>query len=72
MTAYAIKERGSEGRVASGGGGAPEASAPPDAGSCIHYWVIEPANGPISRGVCQSCRAEREFKNFVDGYDPPE
>ena len=37
---------------------------------CAHYWVIEPANGPVSQGVCQVCLEVREFKNFVDSYDP--
>jgi len=30
---------------------------------CRHYWVIEGARGPISRGVCKFCGAEREFYN---------
>jgi hypothetical protein len=33
--------------------------------TCCHHWVIEPANGPISRGVCQRCNESREFKNSV-------
>lgn len=40
-----------------------------DAGPvCAHYWVIEPANGPVSQGQCQNCMEVREFKNFVDSY----
>ena len=35
---------------------------------CAHYWVIEPANGPVSRGTCQNCLEVRDFKNFVDSY----
>ncbi len=31
---------------------------------CIHYWVLEPPFGPISKGVCKICGTEREFKNF--------
>jgi len=34
---------------------------------CAHYWIIEPANSPVSLGVCQVCREVREFKNFADG-----
>ncbi len=34
---------------------------------CMHYWVIQPAEGPVSAGVCQYCWETREFKNFVEG-----
>jgi len=30
---------------------------------CAHYWVIESANGPTSRGVCKFCGEKREFRN---------
>ena len=30
---------------------------------CRHYWVIESASGPTSRGVCRICGEEREFLN---------
>lgn len=30
---------------------------------CRHYWVIEAADGPVSRGVCRFCGEEREFLN---------
>lgn len=33
---------------------------------CRHYWVIQPADGPISPGVCQNCGEAREFKNYVE------
>ena len=36
--------------------------------ACAHYWVIEPANGPVSQGQCQNCFEVRDFKNFVDSY----
>ena len=36
---------------------------------CAHYWIIEPANGPVSIGVCQVCQGVKGFKNFVDGRD---
>lgn len=32
---------------------------------CRHDWVIQPAAGPLSIGVCRICGAQREFKNFV-------
>ena len=36
---------------------------------CAHYWIIEPANGPVSIGVCQVCQGVKGFKNFVEGRD---
>ena len=38
-----------------------------DAPACQHYWVIQPATGPVSQGVCQNCSEIREFKNYVEG-----
>lgn len=32
---------------------------------CRHYWVIEVANGPKSRGLCKYCGEEREFFNSI-------
>ena len=34
---------------------------------CMHYWVIQPATGPVSLGICQTCGENREFKNYVEG-----
>lgn len=34
--------------------------------NCVHHWVIQPAAGPLSTGVCQVCGAQREFKNYVE------
>ncbi len=31
--------------------------------ACRHYWNIESADGPTSRGVCQVCGEEKEFLN---------
>lgn len=36
------------------------------ASGCRHHWVIQPATGPISPGVCQNCGETREFKNYVE------
>ena len=33
---------------------------------CRHHWVIQPATGPVSLGVCQTCGMSREFKNYVE------
>ena len=30
---------------------------------CHHYWVLEKAIGPTSKGVCKFCGAEKEFDN---------
>ena len=31
--------------------------------TCRHYWNIEAADGPTSRGVCKVCGEEKEFLN---------
>ena len=42
---------------------------------CRHHWLLEPAGGPTSKGVCRICGAQREFKNRLEGTewneDPP-
>ena len=35
-------------------------------GICRHHWVIQPANGPVSLGVCRFCLEVREFRNFIE------
>ena len=37
-----------------------------DRPTCCHYWVIQPAAGPLSLGVCQVCGDNREFKNYLE------
>jgi len=37
---------------------------------CAHYWIIEPANGPVSQGACQACGEVRGFKNFIEDWGP--
>ncbi len=37
-----------------------------DHSTCRHHWLIQPAAGPISLGVCQMCGETREFKNYVE------
>jgi len=37
---------------------------------CHHYWVIEVANGPGSRGQCKYCGATREFLNSFPDFNP--
>lgn len=36
-----------------------------DRSTCCHHWVIQPASGPLSLGVCQMCGENREFKNSL-------
>ena len=33
--------------------------------SCNHHWIIDSANGPVSRGVCKLCQQVREFNNSI-------
>jgi hypothetical protein len=37
--------------------------------ACRHYWHIETASGPTSRGVCKICGEEREFLNSWSSSD---
>jgi hypothetical protein len=32
---------------------------------CLHHWVIDSAEGPVSWGKCKLCQLVREFKNFI-------
>ena len=32
---------------------------------CVHHWVIEPANGPVSEGRCKRCKVTKDFENSV-------
>jgi hypothetical protein len=32
---------------------------------CHHYWMIDSPTGPISRGRCRLCGAQREFRNYL-------
>ncbi len=70
MTAYAVREL----EKVVGEAEAVAAEAPFEAPNmvnglvCAHYWIIEPANGPVSQGQCQNCLEVRDFKNFVDSY----
>jgi len=42
-----------------------ESDKPPN-GGCRHYWIIQPATGPVSQGSCQTCGETREFKNYPE------
>ncbi len=32
---------------------------------CTHHWVIDAADGHLSRGVCKLCQAVRGFENSL-------
>ena len=70
MATYAVRERevvGEENGIALLDY-PPASTAEVDAPRCAHYWIIEPANGPVSMGECQVCHEVKEFKNFVEEY----
>ncbi len=33
---------------------------------CVHFWLIEPPNGPTSYGACRVCGIRQEFRNSVE------
>jgi hypothetical protein len=33
---------------------------------CTHHWIIEPPNGPTSKGYCKLCPEVREFRNYPE------
>jgi hypothetical protein len=33
---------------------------------CRHHWIIEPASGPTSRGLCKICGTEKHFDNVLE------
>jgi hypothetical protein len=42
-----------------------------DEDQCHHFWVIEIANGPKSRGQCKYCGEIKDFHNsIVNLVDP--
>lgn len=34
---------------------------------CVHHWMIESPNGPVSMGTCKVCGESSEFKNSIQG-----
>ena len=32
--------------------------------TCIHHWIIDPPEGPVSKGVCRKCGEEKDFQNY--------
>ena len=43
----------------------PVADEEKTAPQCRQHWIIEPADGPVSRGMCRVCRETREFRNSI-------
>jgi hypothetical protein len=40
--------------------------------TCQHFWLIEPALGPTSPGVCKFCGEKKTFLNIVEENQPKE
>ncbi len=40
--------------------------------TCQHFWLIEPALGPTSQGVCKYCGQKKTFLNIVEDNLPKE
>lgn len=38
---------------------------------CHHFWVIEIANGPQSRGACKYCGEIKDFHNSIVNLNDP-
>ena len=47
-------------------------SRPTGKNTCVHHWLIEPATGPVSRGVCKLCGEQKEFFNILDDFQTNE
>ena len=44
-------------------------TAQPEKQVCHHFWVIEVANGPASRGTCKYCGEKKEFYNAFPEFN---
>jgi hypothetical protein len=42
----------------------------PVADVCHHFWMIEVANGPTSKGTCKYCGAKKQFYNAFPDFNP--
>ena len=38
--------------------------------TCHHFWMIEVANGPTSRGKCKYCGESKQFYNAFPDFNP--
>jgi len=41
----------------------------PAAADCRHHWNIQPAEGPVSEGICHNCHEVRTFANYLERHD---
>lgn len=39
---------------------------PVNKATCQHHWLIEPPNGPTSKGVCKLCGEVKLFDNILE------
>ncbi|MFC1941669.1 hypothetical protein ACFLWU_00430 [Chloroflexota bacterium] len=35
---------------------------------CHHFWTIEIANGPVSKGICKICGETKDFLNTFPDF----
>lgn len=42
-----------------------------DEDRCHHFWIIEIANGPKSRGQCKYCGEIKDFHNSITDLNDP-
>ena len=38
---------------------------------CVHYWIIDFPDGPVSTGKCKRCGLEKDFYNCLDNIELP-
>ena len=36
---------------------------------CVHYWIIDFPDGPVSTGKCKYCGTVREFFNCLENIE---
>ncbi len=36
---------------------------------CVHFWVIEFPEGPVSTGKCKHCGVEKTFFNSIENIE---
>ena len=41
-----------------------------DKKTCSHHWIIEPALGPTSTGICKLCGEKKIFMNVIEDLTP--
>jgi len=41
----------------------------PTGPTCSHHWMIQPAEGPVSEGICHNCHEVRAFANYLERHN---